>query len=89
MTGIAGYLQTNWARVYKTLRRWIEDGVRGLDDKPHAPTHPARKTDLAALNAVRKLQVNPELGEFRIHAALKQLGALPAPGRARTERPRA
>src|SRR5439155_25692270 len=26
------------------------------------------------MNLVRKLQVNPELGEFRIHAALKQLG---------------
>ena len=26
------------------------------------------------MNAVRKLQQNPELGAFRIHAALKQLG---------------
>ena len=26
------------------------------------------------MNAVRKLQQNPELGEFRIHAALDQVG---------------
>jgi hypothetical protein len=49
-------------------------GGAGLGDKPPIPKHPTRKTDLAAINAVRKLQVNPELGEFRIHAALLQLG---------------
>src|SRR5207248_4626838 len=74
IASIAGYLQTNRPRVYATLKRWVAEGVHGLEDKPPRPKHPARKTDLAAINAVRKLQVNPELGEFRIHAALLQLG---------------
>ncbi len=74
ITSIAGYLQTSRSTVYTTLARWVDEGVHGLDDKPPTPKHPARKTDLAAINAIRKLQVNPELGEFRIHAALLQLG---------------
>jgi transposase len=74
VSSIARYLQTTRRRVYQTLQRWLAEGVQGLDEKSHAPKHPARKTDLAAINAVRKLQVNPELGEFRIHAALLQLG---------------
>ncbi len=48
--------------------------MRGLDDKPPLPKHPRRKTDLRVINEVSKLQENPELGEFRIHAALLQLG---------------
>src|SRR5204863_5765004 len=52
----------------------IEEGVRGMADKPPLPRQPATKTDLWAMNEVRKLQQNPELGAFRIHAALKQLG---------------
>jgi transposase len=74
VSSIARYLQTNRARVYKTLRRWVVEGVEGLRDKSHAPKQPARKVDLVAMDAIRKLQVNPELGEFRIHAALLQLG---------------
>jgi putative transposase len=74
VSSIARYLQTNRARVYKTLRRWIVEGVEGLRDKSHAPKQPARKVNLAAMDAIRKLQVNPELGEFRLHAALLQLG---------------
>ena len=30
--------------------------------------------DMRAIAAVRKLQENPELGEFRVHAALAQIG---------------
>lgn len=33
-----------------------------------------RKVDMRAIAAVRKLQENPELGEFRVHAALAQIG---------------
>lgn len=71
---IAAYLQTSRPTVYTTLRRWIEDGVIGLADKPHTRKKTIRKTDLKAITAVRRLQENPELGAFRIHAALKQLG---------------
>jgi transposase len=74
IASIAGYLETSRPTVYATLKRWIEEGVRGLEDKPPVPHHPATKTDLWAMNEVRKLQQNPELGAFRIHAALKQLG---------------
>ena len=72
IASIAGYLETSRPTIYATLKRWIEEGVRGLEDKPPVPHHPATKTDLWAMNEVRKLQQNPELGAFRIHAALKQ-----------------
>lgn len=74
VSSIAQYLETSRPTVYATLRRWIEEGVPGLEDKRPIPKHPKRKTDLRALNEVRKLQENPELGEFRVHARLKQLG---------------
>jgi hypothetical protein len=45
-----------------------------LTDRPCGPRHPARKVDLKAMAAIRRLQANPELGAFRIHAALEQLG---------------
>jgi hypothetical protein len=45
-----------------------------LTDRPRGPHAPARKVDLKAMAAIRRLQANPELGEFRIHAALQQLG---------------
>jgi hypothetical protein len=60
--------------VYAALQRWIEEGVKGLADKSLSPKSPHRKIDLAALNAVRKLQGNPKLGAFRIHAAPLRLG---------------
>ena len=71
---IAGYLQTSRTTVHTILRRWIEEGRGGLPDKPPVPKHPARRVDMRAIETVRRLQQNPELGEFRIHAALKQLG---------------
>ena len=74
VTSIAAYLETNRPRVYDTLRRWVEEGVQGLEDKPHIPRHPRRKVDLRAISVVRALQQNPELGEFRVHAALLQMG---------------
>jgi transposase len=73
-TSIAGYLDLSRTTVYEVLRRWKEEGVDGLADKSHANTRPVRKVDLATKQAVYKLQENPELGAFRIHAALKQLG---------------
>jgi transposase len=71
---IAAYLQTSRQTVYTTLQRWIADGVAGLDDKPHTRTDGVRKTTLQAIATVRELQENPELGEWRIHAALKRVG---------------
>ena len=74
LSSIARYLQTSYRTVHSTLKRWVEEGVRGLDDKSHAPKHPQRKMTLDSMNEIRKLQENPELGEWRIHAALKDLG---------------
>ena len=71
---IAGYLQASRATVYDVLRRWDEEGWPGLADRPLGPRHPAGKVDLKAMAAIRRLQANPELGEFRIHAALAQQG---------------
>src|SRR3954468_6713005 len=71
IASIAGYLETSRPTVYATLKRWIEEGVNGLRDRAPTPQHPTTKTTLQAMEAVRKLQRNPELGEFRIHVALK------------------
>jgi len=71
---IAGYLETSRQTVYEIVRRWDEEGWPGLTDRPFGPRHPRRKVDLRAMAAIRRLQANPELGEFRIHAALLQQG---------------
>ncbi len=71
---IAGYLETTRTRVYETLYRFFQEDFAALPDKSHAPEQPARKVDLAAIAVVRRLQTNPELGAFRIHAALEQMG---------------
>jgi putative transposase len=70
----AGYLKTSEITVYRTLKRWAEEGVEGLEDKPRGRPKGSSKIDPAAMNAVRKLQQNPRLGAFRVHAALKQMG---------------
>jgi putative transposase len=71
---IAGYLETSRETIYDVLRRWDAEGWPGLVDRPLGPRHPARKVDLKAMAAIRRLQANPELGQFRIQAALEQLG---------------
>jgi len=70
---IAAYLQASRQTVHTTLTRWIDEGVLGLADKSHARTG-VRKVDLRAITAIRELQENPRLGEWRMHAALRQLG---------------
>ncbi|MCC6626974.1 MAG: helix-turn-helix domain-containing protein [Chloroflexi bacterium] len=73
-TSIAGYLGISRKTVHLTLRRWFAEGVAGLDDKSRVPKAGVRKVDLRAIEAVRHLQENPELGAFRIQAALKREG---------------
>jgi hypothetical protein len=67
---IAEYLGTSRQTVHTTLRRWAEEQFAGLEDKPHTRKRCALKTDLRAMNAVKRLQENPELGAYRIHTAL-------------------
>jgi putative transposase len=71
---IAGYLRITRDTVYKTLRRWIEEGEAGLEEKKRGRPKGVSKVDLKAIDAVRRLQKNPDLGEFRVHAALAQIG---------------
>jgi len=71
---IAGYLKVNRDTVYQTLKRWIEEGEEGLEDRPRGRPKGVGKVDLRAMNEARKLQENPGLGAFRVRAALKQVG---------------
>ena len=71
---ISGYLKVNRDTVYQALKRWIEEGAKGLDDRRGGRPKGVRKVTLAAMDAVKRFQQNPGLGEFRIHAALKQIG---------------
>src|SRR5215216_3408412 len=71
---ISGYLEVGTSTVYRILRRWAEEGPAGLEDRPHGRPPGVRKVTLKAMEAVRRFQENPNLGEFRIHAALAQIG---------------
>src|SRR5215203_5587408 len=71
---ISGYLEVGTSTVYRILRRWAEEGPAGLEDRPHGRPPGVRKVTLKAMEAIRRLQENPHLGEFRIHAALAQIG---------------
>ncbi len=71
---IAGYLKITRDTVYRTLKRFIEEGEAGIEDKKRGRPRGAFKVNLKAMDAVRRLQKNPNLGEFRIHAALAQVG---------------
>jgi len=74
VTSIAAYLQVDRHIVYDTLKRWVAEGLAGMADKSHARTDGVRTVDLPAIAAIKRLQENPELGAWRMHAALKQQG---------------
>jgi transposase len=70
---IARYLKVDRSTVYRVRKRAAEEkGEQGLRDKPKGRPKGVHKVDLQAMNEVRKLMENPELGAFRIHAALEQ-----------------
>lgn len=71
---IAGYLGAHKSTVHRVLKCWAEEGTHGLEDRPHGRPPGVRKVTLKAMEAVRRLQQNPNLGEYRIHAALAQIG---------------
>jgi putative transposase len=75
-TAISAYLQTPRHRVYEVLKRWAEEGHAGLSDRPtSAPGSPARKVTMDAITQVRRLVgESPELGAYRVRAALEQIG---------------
>jgi putative transposase len=69
---VASYLKISNKTVYRVLGRWLEEGDAGLRDKPPGRRPGVRKVDLATMNFIRRMQENPELGAFRVHAALEQ-----------------
>ena len=69
---IASYLQVSRKTVYRVIERWLEYGEDGLEDRASGRPKGAQKVDLATMNFIREMQDNPELGAFRIHAALEQ-----------------
>jgi len=74
ISAIARYLEVSRPTVYAILKRWVEEGVQGLAEKSHANTSKPG-VDLPTRNLIRKKQEeNPLLGEWRMYAALKQLG---------------
>jgi len=71
---IARYLEVSRPTIYEILSRWVKEGVQGLADKSHANTSKPG-VDLPTRNLIRKKPgANPLLGEWRMYAALKQLG---------------
>lgn len=71
---IAGYLGIHRSTVYRTLERWKEEGMEGLGDKPFGRPAGVRKVTFAAIEAVRRLAQNPNIGAYRVHAALELEG---------------
>jgi putative transposase len=71
---IARYLKVDRSTVHRVVRRWIEEGPEGLEDRKRGRPTGVRKVDLRAMDAVRRMQENPELGAFRMRAALEQAG---------------
>ena len=71
---IAGYLDVSRQTVHTVLKRFAEEQFAGLPDRSSAPKSPSRKVTLRAVHEVKKLAENPELGAFRVSAALEQMG---------------
>ncbi len=69
---IASYMRVSRTTVYRVLGRWIGEGEAGLEDRQPGRPRGVRKMDLATMDFIRRSQENPELGAFRIHAALEQ-----------------
>jgi putative transposase len=55
-------------------KRWTEEGPNGLEDKKRGRSKGVQKVDLRAMLEVRRMQDNPELGAYRVRAALEQVG---------------
>ena len=71
---IARYLRMDRSTVYRVRRRFEEEDQAGLKDRPGGRPRGVAKVDLRVMNEVRKMQENPGLGAFRVHAALERLG---------------
>jgi predicted DNA-binding protein YlxM (UPF0122 family) len=73
VASIAEYLAVSKQTVYTMLKRWWQEGVKGLDDKSHARKAP-RKVTLEVANEIRKKLENPLIGEWRMQGSDTALG---------------
>jgi hypothetical protein len=76
---VKAQLHASPSRSSKALKdppriKTVEEGVEGLEDRPHGRPPGVRRVDLKAIEAFRRVQQNPNLGAFRVHAALAQVG---------------
>lgn len=71
---ISAYMQTTRATIYDILKRWAKEGKEGLKDRSHTPHEPARRVTFEDIQEVRRLARNPEIGAYRVMAALEQIG---------------
>ena len=77
---IARYLQVGKSTVYGCSRGGSRRASRvWRTDRPHGRPPGVHKVTLKAMEAIRRFQQNPNLGKFRIHAALAQIGNSRAP----------
>jgi transposase InsO family protein len=70
---IAGYLDVSRKTVHAILRRFAEEQFAGLPDKSHARKQ-LRKVDISTIQEIKKLSENPDIGAYRVSAALEQMG---------------
>ncbi len=70
---IAAYLDVSRKTVHGILRRFAEEQFAGLADKSHARKQP-RKVDIHTIQKIKKLSENPNIGAYRVSAALEQIG---------------
>jgi putative transposase len=76
---IAGYLEVSRRTVYAIVRRWTEEGVAGLADKPSGPKG-SHLVTFPIMALIQEYQRNPLIGKQRMHAYLKQQGYHVSPG---------
>jgi len=79
VTSITEYLQVSRKTVGRTLKRWVEEGIAGLPDKPRARRSGGRTVTLKIFRVVRNLQENQRYGAYRIYTKLKRLGIRVSP----------
>jgi putative transposase len=70
---IAEYLDVSRKTVHAILRRFVEEQFAGLPDKSHARKQ-LRKADISTIQEIKKLSENPDIGAYRVSAALEQMG---------------
>ena len=78
---IARYLKIDHSTVRGVLKRWEQEGPEGLEDRKCGRPKGVQKVDLRAMAEVRRRQENPELGAYRMRAALEQVGRILAANR--------